>query len=105
MITASIEARVDLTDQLMNTPLAGASLRDTTPEAASTFGLSGVVVESVQANTPAALAGLWPQDIIVAINRAAVSSTQQLLSFVAEQRAILALELIRDGKRLMLVAR
>lgn len=105
VITASIEARVDLTYQLMNTPLAGASLRDTTPEEASTFGLSGVVVESVQANTPAALAGLWPRDIVVAINRAPISSTQQLLSLVAEQRAILALELIRDGKRLMLVAR
>lgn len=105
VITAKIEAKVDLSDQLMNTALAGASLRDTTPDEARQVGTSAVVVESVQANSLAALAGLWPRDVIVAVNRTPVSSTQQLLSFVAEQRAILALELIRDGKRLMLMAR
>jgi serine protease DegQ len=105
VITATIEAKANLSDQLVNTALAGASLRDTTPDEARMVGTSAVVVESVQANSPAALAGLWPRDVIVAVNRTPVSSTQQLLSFVAEQQAILALELIRDGKRLMLVAR
>jgi serine protease DegQ len=105
VITARIEAKAEPSDQLVNTALAGASLRDTTPDEARLVGTSAVVVENVQPNSPAALAGLWPRDVIVAVNRTPVSSTQQLLFFVAEQRTILALELLRDGKRLMLVAR
>jgi serine protease DegQ len=105
VITATIEAKAYLSDQLVDTALAGATLRDTTPDEARMVGTRAVVVESVGANSPAALAGLWPRDVIIAVNRTPVSSTQQLLSFVAEQQAILALELIRDGKRLMLIAR
>jgi serine protease DegQ len=105
VITATIEPRAALADQLADTPLAGARLRDTTPDEAKTAGTGGVVVESVEPNTPAALAGLQPHDIIVAVNRAPVSSQQQLLSALAGQPTILAVELIRDGTRLLLVAR
>lgn len=105
MITATIEAKAELADQLANTPLAGASLRDTTSEEARMAGASGVFVENVQANSPAALAGLWPRDIIVAINRTPISSTRQLLSLAQQQRVILALELVREGRHIVLVAR
>jgi serine protease DegQ len=105
MITATIEAKAELADQLANTPLAGASLRDTTSEEARMAGASGVFVENVEANSPAALAGLWPRDIIVAINRTPISSTRQLLSLAQQQRVILALELVREGRHIVLVAR
>jgi serine protease DegQ len=43
--------------------------------------------------------------MIVAVNRKPISSVHDLRSAIAGQRAILALELIRDGGRLLLVVR
>jgi serine protease DegQ len=105
VIAATIEARATLVDQLAQTPLAGARLRDATADEATMAGTRGVVVESIEPNSPAALAGLQPRDMIVAVNRGAVSSLQQLLSALAHRPTVLALELLRDGARLLLVAR
>ncbi|TIS66066.1 MAG: PDZ domain-containing protein, partial [Mesorhizobium sp.] len=55
--------------------------------------------------SPAARAGLRTGDMIVAVNRKPVSSMEDLRSAIAGQRAVLALELIRDGARFLLVVR
>lgn len=43
--------------------------------------------------------------MIVAVNRTPVSSVADLRGMLAGRRAIVALELIRDGSRLFIVAR
>ncbi|WP_313015875.1 MULTISPECIES: PDZ domain-containing protein, partial [Alphaproteobacteria] len=68
-------------------------------------GAPGILIESITPSSPAARAGLRAGDLIVAVNRSPVSSLADLRSAIARQRAILALELFRDGGRLLLVVR
>jgi len=105
VVRATIAPRTAFFDELANTPLAGAKLREATSDETKIAGTAGIVVESVEPGSPAALAGLQARDMIVAVNRAAVSSPRQLLSALTGQRPVLALELIRDGTHLLLVAR
>ena len=53
----------------------------------------------------AAWIGLRRGDMIVAVNRTPVSSVADLRGMLAGHRAVAALELIRDGSRLFIVAR
>ncbi len=68
---------------------------------------AGVVVTDVMDNTPAAQAGLQPGDIIVSIDGRSVA-TPQALQLAVEQSPIgdeIALEVMRDGKRVELAFR
>ncbi|RQP05139.1 MAG: serine endoprotease DegQ, partial [Paracoccus sp. BP8] len=63
------------------------------------------MVDSVEPDSLAAWIGLRRGDMIVAVNRTPVSSVVDLRGMLAGRRAIVALELIRDGNRLFMVAR
>jgi serine protease DegQ len=80
-------------------------MRNASRSEAQQAGADGIVIESILPSSPAARAGLRAGDVIVAVNRSPVSSVAELRSAVAGQRTILALELIRDGGRFLLVVR
>lgn len=64
-----------------------------------------VVVGAVEANSPAALAGLRAGDIVVAVNRKTVASSTELADVLRGARGTIALELLRGSNRLLLVVR
>lgn len=104
IIAVTIEAEEKALPDVSGTPLEGARMRDAS-SAGSQIGGSGVVIESLASGSAAARAGLRPGDIIVAVNRVPVASVADLRRTIAERPAIVALELIRDGGRLLLVIR
>jgi serine protease DegQ len=101
----TIAAQESGSETLAGTLLQGARMSDASAEEAQRAGAAGVVIESIEPASPAARAGLRTGDMIVAVNRKPISSVHDLRSAIAGQRAILALELIRDGGRLLLVVR
>ncbi|MCT2581197.1 DegQ family serine endoprotease [Mesorhizobium sp. P16.1] len=104
-IDVTIAAQESASETLAGTLLQGAKMSDASAEEAQRAGADGVVIESIEPASPAARAGLRTGDMIVAVNRKPVSSVSDLRSAIAGQRAILALELVRDGGRLLLVVR
>ncbi len=100
-VTADDRSYSDLT----GSPLDGVRLREGSPEEAGQFGIAGVVIESVASGSRAARSGLQAGDVIVAANRLPTSSVADLRKALADKPAILALELIRDGSPLLLMAR
>lgn len=77
----------------------GVSVRDLPPSDAA--GTSGVRIDDVREDSPAAKAGVQPGDIIVEFDGERVRSARQLTRLVretAEGRAV-ELALMRDGKR------
>jgi serine protease Do len=76
------------------------------PGLAQTFGLkpgqNGVLVEDVQARTPAAKAGLKPQDIILEVGSNPVETAPQLQDLVARTKPgnTIDLKVWRDGKEI-----
>jgi len=80
-----------------------ARMRDASPDEVRQAGAAGTVIESITPGSPAARAGLRQCDLIVAVNRSPGSSVADLRGAVAGH--ILALELIRDGGRLLLIVR
>ncbi len=91
--------------QLAGTAFEGANLRRASPQETRQSGLNGVVVDSVAAGSRAARAGFRPGDMIVAINRAPVTSVDDIGRWTSERQATLAVELLRDGGRLLLIVR
>ncbi|MBM5812045.1 MAG: DegQ family serine endoprotease [Gammaproteobacteria bacterium] len=79
--------------------LTGADLADA-PEG----GGSGVVVRGVQPGSPAAQAGLRPDDLIVAVNRSRIANLAQLREATRDQATIL-LQLRRGNQLLILPLR
>jgi serine protease DegQ len=104
-VSVTIAAETGASADLSGTPLDGARMRNASRSEAQQAGADGIVIESILPSSPAARAGLRAGDVIVAVNRSPVSSVAELRSAVAGQRTILALELIRDGGRLLLVVR
>ncbi|WP_185984233.1 DegQ family serine endoprotease [Aureimonas mangrovi] len=90
---------------LSATPLDGARMRNASPGEAQQAGAAGIVVESILPGSPAARNGLRQGDMIVTVNRSPVSSLAELRRAIAGQRPALALEIIRNGARLLLVVR
>jgi serine protease Do len=83
----------------------GVGLAELTPELAEGFGIKGskgVVVQSVRAGQPAALAGLKRNDVIVELNGAPVEDMQKFRLRVADMPvgSRINLVVLRDGRRL-----
>ena len=84
----------------------GATKPDKLPEGwGKVMGLEadeGVVVDTVQENSPAQKAGLEPGDVIITVAGQKVADFQALASIVGVTRAgtTIPLEVIRDGKRM-----
>ncbi|MBB4479918.1 DegQ family serine endoprotease [Rhizobium etli] len=101
-VTTTSESRTS--SGLSGTLLDGARLRDASASESGAAGVSGVVIESVAADSQADRAGLRAGDVIVAVNRTPVSSVLELRRTIS-QAAVAALELLRDGARFLLVIR
>jgi Do/DeqQ family serine protease len=69
-------------------------------------GFSGpaVIVEAVEAGSPAAQAGLRPNDIIVSVNRVRVRNTRELQQIV-KQQSLLIISIRRGNRNLLLQIR
>ena len=81
----------------------GADLRDLTRQEAATLGLKlphGTAVKKVEANSPAAAAGLKRGDIVVEINGKSVADTGQFLKVIASKTpgTVVTVRLLRDGR-------
>ncbi|MGE0478825.1 MAG: PDZ domain-containing protein, partial [Phycisphaerae bacterium] len=83
----------------------GIQMGDITRDDADVLGISadsvrGVIVEGVLPNTPAAQAGLVPEDVIVRLNGAAFDGRNELRNQIADMPpgAAIELDVLRDGK-------
>jgi serine protease DegQ len=104
-IRVTIAGEGGVSANLAGTPFDGARLREATREEARRHGAAGVVVEAILPGSPAARSGLRAGDVIVAVNRMPVSSPQDLSRRLSAKHATLAVELVRDGSRLLLIVR
>ena len=84
--------------------LAGAFFEDIGPSSPLSGKVQGVLVAKVDSGSPAARAGLRPSDVITAINRQRVSSTDDLRRTSSGDDALL-INLIRGRGELLLVLR
>lgn len=85
--------------------LAGAVLRDQRPGDPLHGRIKGVLVENVEAGSPAARVGLLPGDVILAVNRTPVRSVAELRQLLARQEGTIALHIQRGSARLFIVVR
>lgn len=83
--------------------LAGAFFEDISPNSPLSGKVQGILVAQVESGSPAARAGLRPNDVITAMNRQRVSSTNELRR-VADGGALL-INLLRGRGELLLVLR
>jgi serine protease Do len=88
----------------------GVTIQGMTPELAKSFNLSpdkGVLIADVQANGPAAKAGLQSGDIVLAYNGKPLTSSNDLSLAVAETRVgdLANLKVLRAGKEMALEVR
>jgi C-terminal processing protease CtpA/Prc len=83
----------------------GVRVQELTPELATYFGVSdGVLVSSVDADTPAAKAGLKAGDVITAIDGKAVTSAAQMVERLRDKDSDVTISVTRDKKALTLKA-
>lgn len=81
--------------------LQGASFRDGPLK----NGSKGILLDSVEKDSPAALIGLHKDDVIVAINREPVQNLADLRKIMATKPAIVALHVIRGDSSLYILTR
>ncbi|MEZ2409265.1 Do family serine endopeptidase [Bosea sp. RCC_152_1] len=105
LISVTIAQEATESGNHSGTAFDGARLREASSEEARRLGAASILVESILPGSPAAHAGLRPGDAIVAVKRAPVSSIQDLSRRMAGTRATLAIELVRNGGRLLLIVR
>jgi Do/DeqQ family serine protease len=82
----------------------GVAIQDLTPDVAEALGLAetqGAVIGSVEANSPAADAGLQAGDVIVAVDKNEIAGSAELRNRVglAPVGSKIEVEYLRDGKR------
>jgi serine protease Do len=83
----------------------GVGVQDLTPDLATYFGVSdGVLVSSVDAERPAAKAGMKAGDVITAIDGKAVKSPGELVEQLAGKQGDITISVTRDRKALTLKA-
>jgi serine protease Do len=82
----------------------GLALRELAPQEKRQTGVSqGLLVEN--ASGPAALAGVQPGDVLVAVNGTPVKSVEQVREVVAQSSKSVALLIQRDGSRIFVPVR
>lgn len=104
-LSVLIEAAQRTASQLTGTPFDGASLRNASPQEAREVGAGGVVVESITPGSRAARAGLMRGDMILAINRTPVTSINDVRQRTVDRTSTLAVEVARNGARVLLIIR
>ena len=83
----------------------GVNVQELTPELAAYFGVKdGLLVNSVQADTPAAKAGIKAGDVIGAVNGKTVVTTSELVTELADKEGEVTIGVTRDRKALSLKA-
>jgi serine protease Do len=83
----------------------GVNVQELTPELATYFGVKdGLLVNSVQADTPAAKAGIKAGDVIGSVNGKAVFTTTELIKELADKDGEITIGVTRDKKPLSLKA-
>lgn len=83
----------------------GVTVQDLTPELAAYFGVKdGLLVNSVQADSPAAKAGIKAGDVIQSVDGKAVTTANQLVRELADKKGEVTIGLTRDKKPLSLKA-
>jgi membrane-associated protease RseP (regulator of RpoE activity) len=83
----------------------GVNVQELTPDLAAYFGVKdGLLVNAVQADTPAAKAGIKAGDVIGSVNGKAVSSPNELVKELADKDGDVTIGLTRDKKPLSLKA-
>ena len=83
----------------------GVNVQELTPDLAAYFGVKdGLLVNSVQADTPAAKAGLKAGDVIGTVNGKAVLSSSELVKELADKEGEVTIGVTRDKKALSLKA-
>jgi len=88
----------------INPRLAGLLFEDIGPNSPLAGRIQGVLVASVESGSPAARAGLRRNDVIIAVNRQAITSTTELQQ-IATRSSSLLLNLVRGRDELVLVLR
>lgn len=83
----------------------GVNVQELTPELAAYFGVKdGLLVNSVQADTPAAKAGIKAGDVIGSVNGKAVVTASELIKELADKEGEVTIGVTRDKKALSLKA-
>jgi len=83
----------------------GVNVQELTPELAAYFGVKdGLLVNSVQADTPAAKAGIKAGDVIGTVNGKSVASASELVKELADKEGEVIIGVTRDKKALSLKA-
>jgi serine protease Do len=83
----------------------GVTVQDLTPELAGYFGVKdGLLVNSVQADSPAAKAGIKAGDVIGTVNGKAVTASAELIKELADKDGEVTIGVTRDKKPLSLKA-
>jgi S1-C subfamily serine protease len=90
--------------ETLNPRLAGATFEDIGPNSRLAEKVKGVLVANVESGSPAARTGLRKSDVIIAVNRQAISSTAELKQLAADSDGLL-LNLLRGREELLLVLR
>ncbi len=88
----------------INPRLAGVTFEDIGPNSPLNGQVRGVLVAQLESRSPAARAGLRRNDVIVAVNRQPVASTDELRQ-IASQNEGLILNLLRGQGELLLMLR
>ena len=109
-LTAKLGDASDKTQEVAKTDVApakgklGLALRPLEPQERSDAGLqSGLIVERVSG--PAALAGVQPGDVLMAVNGTPVKSVDQVRVAVAKSNKSVALLIQRDGSKIFIPVR
>ncbi|MCP5153205.1 MAG: DegQ family serine endoprotease [Ectothiorhodospiraceae bacterium] len=88
----------------VDTPqLAGATFRDLRQGDPRYGEVAGVLVAEVAQGSPAARAGLQPGDVMLAVNRQRVRSTEELAAVLASKPPVLAMNILRGDTQLFVV--
>jgi len=85
--------------------LSGATFGDIEETSASYGRIKGVMVYSVKRNSPAAYAGLRPNDIITSVNRQAVENLEEFKPLAYSNGEQMLLNISRKGRAMFLILR
>ena len=90
---------------MMSRGRLGVNVQELTPELAAYFGVKdGLLVNSVQADTPAARAGIKAGDVIGSVNGKAVATPNELVKELSDKEGEVTIGVTRDKKPMPLKA-